>query len=78
MTICSKYEQIVHIMNDSKDNQDFFNVLRKVSKNPETTQRQMANDLGFSLGKLNYSLKALKKRGLVKITNFNKNPKKLN
>ena len=65
-------------MNDSKDNQDFFNVLRKVSKNPETTQRQMANDLGFSLGKLNYSLKALKKRGLVKITNFNKNPKKLN
>ena len=33
-------------MNDSKDNQDFFNVLRKVS-NPETTQRQMANDLGF-------------------------------
>ena len=78
MTNCSKYEQIVHNMNNNKDNQDFFDVLRKVSKNPETTQREMASDLGFSLGKLNYCLKALKKKGLVKITNFKKNPNKLN
>ena len=39
MTNCSKYEQIVHNMNNNKDNQDFFDVLRKVSKNPETTAR---------------------------------------
>ena len=78
MTNCSKYEQIVHNMNNNKDNQDFFDVLRKVSKDPETTQREMASDLGFSLGKLNYCLKALKKKGLVKITNFKKNPNKLN
>ena len=65
-------------MNNDKDNQDFFDVLRKVSKNPETTQREMASDLGFSLGKLNYCLKALKKKGLVKITNFKKNPNKFN
>ena len=78
MTNCSKYEQIVHNMNNNKDNQDFFDVLRKVSKNPETTQREMASDLGFSLGKLNYCLRALKKKGLVKITNFKKNPNKLN
>ena len=38
----------------------------------------MASDLGFSLGKLNYCLRALKKKGLVKITNFKKNPNKLN
>ena len=78
MTNCSKYEQIVHNMNNDKNNQDFFDVLRKVSKNPETTQRELASDLGFSLGKLNYCLKALKKKGLVKITNFKKNPNKLN
>ena len=65
-------------MNNDKNNQDFFDVLRKVSKNPETTQRELASDLGFSLGKLNYCLKALKKKGLVKITNFKKNPNKLN
>ena len=38
----------------------------------------MANDLGFSLGKLNYCLKALKDKGLIKIGNFKKNPNKLN
>ena len=65
-------------MNNNKDNQDFFDVLRKVSKNPETTQREMASDLGFSLGKLNYCLKALQQKGFIKIKNFKKNPNKLN
>ena len=34
--------------------------------------------MGFSLGKLNYCLKALQKKGLIKINNFKKNPKKIN
>ena len=38
----------------------------------------MAKDLNFSLGKLNYCLRALKLKGLVKIENFKKNPNKLN
>ena len=37
-----------------------------------------AEELGFSLGKLNYCLKALKIKGLIKISNFTKNPKKIN
>ena len=37
----------------------------------------MASELGFSLGKLNYCLKALKEKGLIKISNFKKNPNKL-
>ena len=37
----------------------------------------MAEELGFSLGKLNYCLQALKNKGLVKISNFQKNPNKL-
>ena len=61
-----------------KNKQDHFNVLRKIKNNPESTQRQLAKDLGFSLGKLNYCLKALKDKGLVKIENFKKNPKKIN
>tara|TARA_B100001027_G_C16015517_1_gene218811 strand:+ start:74 stop:376 length:303 start_codon:yes stop_codon:yes gene_type:complete len=59
------------------DNQDYFNILRKIKNNPETTQRELAKDLGFSLGKLNYCLNALKNKGLVKISNFNKNPNKI-
>ena len=60
------------------DNPDHFNVLRKIQKKPKSTQRQLANELGFSLGKLNYCLKALKFKGLIKIKNFGENPNKLN
>ena len=60
------------------DNQDYLNLLRKIKKKPVSTQRELAGELGFSLGKLNYCLKALKLKGLVKINNFKKNPNKLN
>ena len=50
--------------------QDNFEVLRKLNKNPKISQRKLAKDLGFSLGKLNYCLQALKDKGLVKIKNF--------
>jgi EPS-associated MarR family transcriptional regulator len=60
------------------DNQDHFNTLRKIKNKPNSTQRELAEDLGFSLGKLNYCLKALKNKGLVKISNFEKNPNKIN
>ena len=59
------------------DDQDHFNLLRKIDNIDKLTQRQLATKLGFSLGKLNYCLKALKKKGLVKISNFKKNPNKI-
>ena len=61
-----------------KNNNDEFNILRKILKKPQSTQRDLAKELGFSLGKLNYCLKALKDKGLIKIKNFGKNPKKIN
>ena len=61
-----------------ENSQDKLNVLREIRRNPEATQRELAQDLGFSLGKLNYILSALKDKGLVKIKNFRKNPNKLN
>ena len=60
------------------DNQDHFNVLRKIKSRPKSTQRELAEELGFSLGKINYCLKSLKHKGLVKIKNFKKNPNKIN
>tara|TARA_B110000196_G_C20823849_1_gene510467 strand:- start:241 stop:540 length:300 start_codon:yes stop_codon:yes gene_type:complete len=60
------------------DNQDHFNVLRKIKNQPDSTQRELAKVLGFSLGKLNYCLKALKDKGLIKMQNFEKNPNKIN
>ena len=61
-----------------KINQEDFEILRKIQKRPNFSQRKLAEDLGFSLGKLNYCLKALQKKGLVKAENFKKNPKKIN
>lgn len=50
----------------------------KLKKKPNSTQRELAEELGFSLGKLNYCIKALQNKGLVKIQNFKKNPNKIN
>ena len=59
------------------NNPDQFNVLRKIRSKPNSSQRELALELGFSLGKLNYCLKALKDKGLIKIKNFKKDPNKL-
>ena len=58
-----------------KDKEDHFDVLRKIQNRPNSTQRELAAELGFSLGKLNYCLKALKDKGLIKINNFRKKEK---
>ena len=65
-------------MSKKTNNQDHFNVLREVQKGPETSQRDLAQQLGFSLGKLNYCLKALQQKGLIKIKNFQKHTNKFN
>ena len=61
-----------------KKNQDLLNVLRKIQNNPKSSQRDMAKKIGFSLGKLNYCLKALKNKGLIKVKNFTNNKNKEN
>ena len=59
------------------DSQDHFDILRKIKKKSNPSQRELARELGFSLGKLNYCLKALRKKGLVKIKNFKKKENKI-
>ena len=65
-------------MNNLKKNNNDFEILRKIAKKPDVSQRELSKELGFSLGKLNYSLRELQKKGLIKIKNFKKNKKKLN
>jgi len=60
-----------------KNREEQLNILRFIEKKPESNQRLIANELGFSLGKLNYCLTALRKKGLVKIKNFRRNDNKL-
>ena len=56
---------------------DQFEVLRKIKRKSNSSQRELANEIGFSLGKLNYCLKSLKLKGFVKINNFKKQKNKL-
>ena len=54
-----------------------FQLLKLIEQHPNWTQRQLAQALGVSLGKVNYCLKALKEKGWVKWGNFSQNPNKL-
>ncbi len=60
------------------EKQDHFDLLRKIKEKPASTQRELASELGFSLGKLNYCLKSLKKKGHIKLKNFKNNNNKIN
>ncbi len=57
--------------------QDEFNTLREITSDPRSSQRKLASNLGFSLGKLNYCLNALRAKGLVKLQNFKNNKNKV-
>ena len=61
-----------------KNKEDYLNLLRKINNSPKVSQRDLAKELGFSIGKLNYCLKSLVDKGYVKIESFKKNPNKLN
>ena len=61
-----------------KNKEDYFKILKDINNYPNSSQRDLAQKAGISLGKLNYCLKALKSKGLIKINNFRKNPNKIN
>jgi EPS-associated MarR family transcriptional regulator len=57
--------------------QEELEILRVINKKRKSSQRELAKNLGFSLGKLNYCLNALKQKGFLKIKNFKNNEKKI-
>lgn len=54
-----------------------YKILKLVEARPEISQRELAKELGISLGKANFCLKALIKKGLLKATNFRNSKNKL-
>lgn len=62
---------------DNKINEDDLKVLHLVHNNPEISQRGIAEQMGFSLGKVNYCIKALTEIGFIKLQNFSRSDKKL-
>ena len=58
------------------DEATHYRLLKLLQDNPELTQRELAQQMGVSLGKTNYCLKALVEKGLIKAANFKNNPNK--
>ena len=78
LTVQYLNDKVVQKMNKlSKNNQDELYVMRKIDENRNLTQRDLAEELGFSLGKLNYCLRELKKKGFIKMSNFKKSKDKV-
>lgn len=55
---------------------DRYRILKRLEGDPEVSQRDLAAELGISLGKVNYCLNALISRGLLKVENFRNNQHK--
>tara|TARA_A100001035_G_scaffold277568_1_gene274633 strand:- start:37 stop:1314 length:1278 start_codon:yes stop_codon:yes gene_type:complete len=65
-------------MNKILKKSNILEILIKIDANPNSSQRELAEKLKFSLGKLNYCLTELKGDGLIKTKNFSKDPRKAN
>lgn len=55
----------------------YYRVLHILQNRPEVSQRELAKELGISLGAMNYCLRALIQKGQIKIDNFRKSSHKL-
>ena len=62
-----------HLLNQKDIRLD---LLRKLESSPECTQRELSKEMGVSLGKVNYCIRKLTEKGLIKIINFKQNPNK--
>jgi len=58
--------------------EDHLDLMHIIEKDGKASQRLISQNSGFSIGKVNYCLKALVDIGFIKIHNFNKSNNKLN
>ena len=73
----AKYSHIMSTRQQQLQEDTHFRVLTMLEIKPDMNQREMARALGVSLGGVNYCLRALVAKGLVKIHNFQENDNKL-
>jgi EPS-associated MarR family transcriptional regulator len=59
------------------DNEDVLKMLKAIKDDPALTQRELSSLLGMSLGKVNYLIKSLIQRGLIKVDNFKNSSNKI-
>jgi EPS-associated MarR family transcriptional regulator len=57
--------------------QNQYQILKSLEQDSRSTQRQLSDNLGVSLGKVNYCIKSLVEKGLIKVNNFRNNKNKI-
>jgi EPS-associated MarR family transcriptional regulator len=62
---------------DQLENEEELHIFREINKSPELTQRELSSRLGISLGKVNFLINALIRKGFVKVENFKKSSNKI-
>ena len=58
------------------DDETRYRILKMLEADPRASQRRIADELGISLGRVNYCLQALVRKGLVKVNNFRNSQRK--
>jgi EPS-associated MarR family transcriptional regulator len=61
---------------DRLENEEALRIFREINRSPEMTQREFSSRLGISLGKVNFLINALVRKGFVKVENFKKSSSK--
>jgi EPS-associated MarR family transcriptional regulator len=62
---------------DQLEKEEALHIFREINKSPELTQRELSSRLGISLGKVNFLINALIRKGFVKVENFKKSSNKI-
>jgi len=74
---CKYYLSIVSTQRNQLQDDMHFRLMNLIERNPKVSQREIAEQLGMSLGAINYCIKALIEKGYIKVSNFTGNPRKL-
>jgi EPS-associated MarR family transcriptional regulator len=64
-------------LSDQRENEEALHIFREIDKSPELTQRELSSRLGISLGKVNFLVNALIRKGFIKVENFKKSSNKI-
>jgi EPS-associated MarR family transcriptional regulator len=72
---CLKFNLLFSLLMNKRDIP--LDLLRKLESNPQSTQRELSQEMGVSIGKINYCLKKLTEKGWIKLTNVTHNPNKI-
>ena len=62
---------------DQLENEEALHIFREINKSPKLTQRELSSRLGISLGKVNFLVNALIRKGFIKVENFKKSSNKI-